>query len=75
VSAVFIIFSGRAGRISWQLDNGVLRRVCQGCSLSERRILMSSLLLLKLRGLSPPARTIPTERPPLVGEVSADFSG
>jgi hypothetical protein len=29
----------------------------------------------KLRGLSPQARTIPTERPPLVGEVSANFSG
>jgi hypothetical protein len=27
----------------------------------------------KLRGFSP--RTIPTERPPLVGEVSANFSG
>jgi hypothetical protein len=29
----------------------------------------------ELRGLSPQARTIPTERPPLVGEVSANFSG
>jgi hypothetical protein len=29
----------------------------------------------KLRGSSPQARTIPTERPPLVGEVSANFSG
>jgi hypothetical protein len=29
----------------------------------------------KLRGLSPQARTIPTERPPLVNEVSANFSG
>jgi hypothetical protein len=29
----------------------------------------------KLRGLSPQARTMPTERPPLVGEVSANFSG
>jgi hypothetical protein len=29
----------------------------------------------KLRGLSPQARTIPTERPPLVGEVSVNFSG
>jgi hypothetical protein len=29
----------------------------------------------KLRGLSPQARTIPTERPPLVGEVNANFSG
>jgi hypothetical protein len=29
----------------------------------------------KLRGLSPQARTIPTERPPLVDEVSAHFSG
>jgi hypothetical protein len=29
----------------------------------------------KLRGLSPHARTIPTERPQLVGEVSANFSG
>jgi hypothetical protein len=29
----------------------------------------------KLRGLSPQARTIPTERPPLVGEVIANFSG
>jgi hypothetical protein len=29
----------------------------------------------KLRGLSPQPRTIPTERPPLVGEVSANFSG
>jgi hypothetical protein len=28
----------------------------------------------KLRGLSPQARTIPTERPPLVGDVSANFS-
>jgi hypothetical protein len=29
----------------------------------------------KLRGLSPQARTIPTEPPPLVGEGSANFSG
>jgi hypothetical protein len=29
----------------------------------------------KLRGLSPQARTIPTERPPLVGEVSTNFGG
>jgi hypothetical protein len=29
----------------------------------------------KLRGFSPQARTIPTERLPLVGEVSANFSG
>jgi hypothetical protein len=29
----------------------------------------------KLRGLSPQVRTVPTERPPLVGEVSANFSG
>jgi hypothetical protein len=29
----------------------------------------------KLRGLSPQARTIPTERPPLVGQVSTNFSG
>jgi hypothetical protein len=29
----------------------------------------------KLRGLNLQARTIPTERPPLVGEVSANFSG
>jgi hypothetical protein len=29
----------------------------------------------KFRGLSPQAQTIPTERPPLVGEVSANFSG
>jgi hypothetical protein len=29
----------------------------------------------KFRGLSPQARTIPTERPPLVGEVTANFSG
>jgi hypothetical protein len=28
----------------------------------------------KRRGLSPQARTTPTERPPLVGEVSANFS-
>jgi hypothetical protein len=32
-------------------------------------------LYKKLRGLSPQERTIPTERPPLVGEVSANFSG
>jgi hypothetical protein len=31
--------------------------------------------IIELRGLSPQARTIPTERPPLVGEVSANFSG
>jgi hypothetical protein len=30
---------------------------------------------LELRGLSPQERTIPTERPLLVGEVSAHFSG
>jgi hypothetical protein len=29
----------------------------------------------KLHGLSPQARTIPTEQPPLVGKVSAHFSG
>jgi hypothetical protein len=29
----------------------------------------------KLCGLNPQARTIPTERPPLVGEVSANFGG
>jgi hypothetical protein len=29
----------------------------------------------KLHGLSPQARTIPIERPPLVGEVGANFSG
>jgi hypothetical protein len=29
----------------------------------------------KLRGLSPQARTIPTEPPPLVREVNANFSG
>jgi hypothetical protein len=29
----------------------------------------------KLRGMSPQARTIPTEQPLLVGEVSASFSG
>jgi hypothetical protein len=29
----------------------------------------------KLRGLSPQARTIPTEPLPLVGEVSANFRG
>jgi hypothetical protein len=29
----------------------------------------------KLRGLSPQARTIPTERPPLLGEVNVNFSG
>jgi hypothetical protein len=33
------------------------------------------LLLVLLRGWSSQARTIPTERPPLVGEVSAYFSG
>jgi hypothetical protein len=33
------------------------------------------MLVAELRGLSPQARTIPTERPPLVGEVSANFSG
>jgi hypothetical protein len=32
------------------------------------------MLKEKLRGLSP-HRTIPTERPPLAGEVSADFCG
>jgi hypothetical protein len=31
--------------------------------------------VLKLRGLSPQTQTIPTERPPLVSEVSANFSG
>jgi hypothetical protein len=34
-------------------------------------VVMSQLL----RGLSLQARTIPTKRPPLVGEVSANFSG
>jgi hypothetical protein len=29
----------------------------------------------KLHGLSPQAQTIPTERPLLVGEVGANFSG
>jgi hypothetical protein len=29
----------------------------------------------KLHGLISQAQTIPTERPPLVGEVSANFSG
>jgi hypothetical protein len=29
----------------------------------------------KLCGLSPQARTTPTERPPLIGEVSGNFSG
>jgi hypothetical protein len=29
----------------------------------------------KLRGFSPQANCIPTERPPLVGEVNANFSG
>jgi hypothetical protein len=31
--------------------------------------------LIKLRGLSPQAQTIPTERPPLVGEIGVNFSG
>jgi hypothetical protein len=35
----------------------------------------SNKLENKLRGLSPQTRTIPTERPPLVGEVSANYSG
>jgi hypothetical protein len=41
--------------------------------------LLSSALICrtktKLRGLSPQARTTPTEPPPLAGEVSANFSG
>jgi hypothetical protein len=47
----------------------------------QRRLIFSGLHGVtnkqknKLRGLSPQARTIPTERPPLVGEVSANFSG
>jgi hypothetical protein len=36
---------------------------------------VSQITKNKLRGLSPQARTIPTERPPLVDEVSANFSG
>jgi hypothetical protein len=37
--------------------------------------LYSDVYHKKLYGLSPQPRTIPTERPPLVGEVSANFSG
>jgi hypothetical protein len=47
-------------------------------SVGRRLSLLMLLVLIfnnKLRGLSPQARTIPTERPPLVGEVSANFSG
>jgi hypothetical protein len=38
-------------------------------------ILPSKTNKKKLRGLSPQANYIPTERPPLVGDVSANFSG
>jgi hypothetical protein len=46
--------------------------LCAVCAYGSLEYLA---LKKKLRGLSPQARTIPTERPPLVGEVSANFSG
>jgi hypothetical protein len=49
--------------------------VSKWCTSTVRTIYKGLVITRnKLRGLSPQARTIPTERPPLVGEVSANFS-
>jgi hypothetical protein len=52
----------------------VVFRFC-AYAVARWRILLNWTKTNKLRGLSPQAQTIPTERPPLVGEVSANFIG
>jgi hypothetical protein len=40
-----------------------------------KKLLLHTLLLIRNYGALVRQRTIPTERPPLVGEVNANFSG
>jgi hypothetical protein len=55
-------------------DIHILQTQIYSCNENQQNINQTALLLKKLWGLVF-QRTIPTERPPLVGEVSANFSG